>query len=106
MGHARALLGLKEGPAQVRLAETVAATGLSVRQTEARVRAARQGQKGGRKTTQDPDTVAAQERLSRSIGAPVKIHGRERGRIEIRFASLEELDRIYEQLLGRTGGTT
>jgi ParB family chromosome partitioning protein len=103
MGHARALLGLKGAAAQSRLAEEIAAKGLSVRQTEARVRQARSSG-GGATRTEDPDTVAAQDRLSRALGAPVKIRGKEKGRIEIRFASLDELDRLYEQLLGSTGG--
>ena len=105
MGHARALLGLKAPAAQIRLAEAIATEGLSVRQTEARVRAARrEASKPGTTKAQDPDTVAAQERLTRALGAPVKIHGKEKGRIEVRFSSLDELDRIYEQLLGSTGG--
>ncbi|MGD8328052.1 MAG: ParB/RepB/Spo0J family partition protein [Acidobacteriota bacterium] len=103
MGHARALLGLSGAAAQSRLAEEVAAKGLSVRQTESRVRRARTS-KSGTTRAQDPDTVAAQDRLARALGAPVKIHGKEKGRIEIRFTSLEELDRLYEQLLGSTGG--
>lgn len=105
MGHARALLGLNAPAAQIRLAETIAAQGLSVRQTEGRVRAARTEASGpGTRGAPDPDTVAAQERLTRALGAPVRIHGKEKGRIEIRFSSLEELDRLYEQLLGSTGG--
>jgi ParB family chromosome partitioning protein len=104
MGHARALLGLKDAAAQSRLAEEIVAGRLSVRQAEARVRAAQRTPKpGGGKGSVDPDTVAAQERLSRALGAPVNIRGKERGKIEIRFNSLEELDRIYEQLLGSTG---
>jgi len=103
MGHARALLGLKGAGAQTRLAEAVAREGLSVRQTEARVRRDR-ATKPGAAASADPDTVAAQDRLSRSLGAPVNIRGKEKGRIEIRFTSLEELDRLYEQLLGSTGG--
>jgi len=103
MGHARALLGLKGAGAQARLAESIAAKGLSVRQAEARVRQARSG--GAANTAaEDPDTVAAEKRLGRALGAPVKIRGKEKGRIEIRFASLEDLDRLYEQLLGTTGG--
>lgn len=104
MGHARAILGLDNHAAQTRLAEAVAADGLSVRQTESRVRAARRTPERAGKAAGDPDTVAAEERLSRAIGAPVKIRGREKGRIEIRFTSLEELDRLYEQLLRSTGG--
>ncbi|MCH7825819.1 MAG: ParB/RepB/Spo0J family partition protein [Acidobacteria bacterium] len=105
MGHARALLGLKAPAAQIRMAETIAVQGLSVRQTEGRVRAARRrASKPGTTGVQDPDTVAAQERLSRALGAPVKIRGKEKGRIEVRFSSLEELDRLYEQLLSSAGG--
>ncbi|MDP6686698.1 MAG: ParB/RepB/Spo0J family partition protein [Acidobacteriota bacterium] len=106
MGHARALLGLKTPGAQIRLAETVVLHGLSVRQTEARVRAMRQeASKPGANVQQDPDTLVAQKRLERALGAPVKIHGKEKGRIEVRFSSLEELERLYEQLLSSTGGS-
>ena len=106
MGHARALLGLKAPGAQIRLAETVVLHGLSVRQTEARVRAARQeASKPGAKVQQDPDTLVAQRRLEQVLGTPVKIHGKEKGRIEVRFSSLEELERLYEQLLSSTGGS-
>ena len=106
MGHARALLGLKTPGAQIRLAETVASHGLSVRQTEARVRTVRQeDSKAGATNEQDPDTLMAQQRLARALGAPVKIHGKEKGRIEVRFSSLEELERLYEQLLSSTGGS-
>ena len=104
MGHARALLGMPDKRAQVRLGEAIATQGLSVRQAESRVRAARSQNKGAG-GAQDPDTVAAQERLSRALGTAVKIHGKVRGRIAIRFASLEELDRLYEQLLGSAGGS-
>jgi ParB family chromosome partitioning protein len=103
MGHARALLGLEGNAEQTRLAELVAAKGLSVRQTESRVRSSR-STKSGTPAAEDPDTVAAEERLSRALGAPVKIRGKEKGRLEIRFASLDELDRLYEQLLASTGG--
>ena len=105
MGHARALLGLKDRGAQVRLAEAIGAGGLSVRQTESRVRRERQAKKGAGPQAVDPDTVAAQDRLSCSLGAPVKIRGKEKGRIEIRFTSLDELNRLYEQLLSSTGGS-
>jgi len=106
MGHARALLGLKERGAQIRLAEIVAAKGLSVRQAEARVRSEQRAKKDGGSAVDNADTVAAQDRLSRALGAPVQIRGKEKGRIEIRFASLDELDRLYEQLLGSTGEKT
>lgn len=105
MGHARALLGLDNAAQQERLAAEIVASGLSVRRTEARVRSTRlETKKAGAKASHDPDTVAAQKQLARALGTSVKIHGKERGRIEIRFASLEELDRLYGLLMGRRGG--
>jgi hypothetical protein len=70
-----------------------------VRQTESKVRAEGRGQaaKGG-KEKRDPDTIAAEEKMARALGTPVRIRGRERGRIEIRFATLNELERLYELL--------
>lgn len=100
MGHARALLGLEDAAAQTQLAETAVAGGWSVRQTEAKVRAERSGRTTpGAKKEKDPDTLAAEEKMTRALGTPVRILGGERGRIEIRFASMEELDRLYELLI-------
>ena len=106
MGHARALLAAPDAAAQVRLAQEAIAKGWSVRQVEARARAvarpaARQRGRGGRR---DPDVAAAEERLALALGTRVSIEGTERGRIVIRFASLEELNRIYELLLERGRG--
>jgi len=100
MGHARALLGLDDAAAQIRLANAAVSGGWSVRQTEAKVRAERRGRAAaGGKKEKDPDTAAAEERMTRALGTAVRILGRERGRIEIRFASLEELERLYELLI-------
>ena len=99
MGHARAILAVDEPGAQRRLAEEVAALGLSVRQTEARAKRM-QGKSGKirHKKGKDPDVAAAESRLSRALGAPVTIHGNDKGRLEIRFSSLDELNRLYDLL--------
>lgn len=99
MGHARALLGVEDAGALRRLAEEVVARGLSVRQTEARAKTA-MGRSGKirNKTTKDPDVAAAESRLSRALGAPVAIRGKDKGRLEIRFSSLDELNRLYDLL--------
>jgi ParB family chromosome partitioning protein len=104
MGHARALLALDDTGAQIRLALEAVAKGLNVRQVEARVRShsARPG-KGGGRSRRDPDIEAAERKLSRAVGAPVTIRGKERGRLEIRFGSLDELNRLYEALLELNG---
>ena len=99
MGHARALLGLSSAAAQRRVAEEAVARGLSVRQTEARVRAEnRPHTERPDVPARDPDVAAAEQRLANALGTPVAIRGRERGKVEITFTSLEELNRIYDLL--------
>jgi ParB family chromosome partitioning protein len=99
MGHARALLGLSSASAQRRVAEQVVIRDLSVRQTESRVRAENSPRKERvGTTTSDPDVVAAEHRLTKTLGTPVAIRGRERGKVEITFTSLEELNRIFDLL--------
>ena len=103
MGHARALLGLTDGAAQRRAAREVVGRGLSVRETEGLVK-----QLGRPPASQPPagtpppidvNTQAAQDRLRTALGTRVRIvrTGR-RGRIEIDFASEDELQRLFEYL--------
>jgi ParB family chromosome partitioning protein len=105
MGHARALLGLADEAGQRQLARDVIARNLSVRETESLVKkgAADAGTpestalKSG--PAQDVHTRAAEEKLRLVFGTRVRIVRRgERGRIEIEFASEDELIRIFEQL--------
>lgn len=99
MGHARALLGLSSAAAQRRVAEQVVMRDLNVRQTESRVRAENNPRKDrAGTTTSDPDVVAAEQRLTKTLGTRVAIRGKERGKVEITFTSLEELNRIYDLL--------
>jgi ParB family chromosome partitioning protein len=99
MGHARALLAVEDVAALRRLAEEVVAQGLSVRQTEARVKGSmgRSGKKT-EKRAKDADVAAAEGRLSQALGTRVSIHGKDKGKLEIRFASLDELNRLYDLL--------
>ena len=108
MGHARALLGLREPSAQRRAAREVVARGLSVRETEGLVKQL------GRPTVPRPSglappvdvhTKAAQDRLRVALGTRVRIvrHG-QKGRIEIDFASQSELQRLFEHLTGSETG--
>jgi ParB family chromosome partitioning protein len=105
MGHARALLALPTEADQRRLAREVLARTLSVRETESMVKRIAEG--GGEApaarppTPVDVHTRAAEERLRVALGARVRIVRRgSRGRIEVAFASEDELIRIYEQLTG------
>jgi len=99
MGHARALLALPR-ERQPEAAHRVVTRGLSVRQTEQMVKRLLAPRKAKDTTTLDPDVRRLQERLSERLGAPVRIvtQGKNKGRLEIRYSSLEELDGILERI--------
>jgi ParB family transcriptional regulator, chromosome partitioning protein len=101
MGHARALLGLPDQAAQLRVSRDVLTKSLSVRETEALVRKAMQPAVAKTAPEKDVHTRAAEERLHFVLGARVRIvRKRDAGRIEIDFGSEEELQRIFEALTG------
>jgi ParB family chromosome partitioning protein len=98
-GHARALASLASADDQERLAEEILRRGLSVRQTEKRVASMGSADRLRRERRRDPFTRDAEEKLSRRLRARVHIVRRRRGgRIEIGFASEEELIGLYERL--------
>jgi ParB family chromosome partitioning protein len=106
MGHARALVALASQPDLVRAAREVLARHLSVRDTEALVK--KMTATGGQPVEPpspkpvDVHTRAAEDRLKLLLGTRVRIVRQgARGRIEIDFASEDELIRIYEQLTER-----
>ena len=100
MGHARALLSLPDGAAQRRAARDVVARGLSVRDTELLVKKLGEPAAPAKAPkVNDANTRAAEERLRFVLGTPVRIVRKGKGgRIEVEFASEEELNRIYEQI--------
>jgi len=101
MGHARALLGLPDEAAQLRVSRDVLAKSLSVRETEAIIRKVTQPPAAKAEPDKDVHTRAAEERLHFVLGARVRIvRKRAGGRIEIDFGSEEELQRLFEMLTG------
>ncbi|MDQ3211348.1 MAG: ParB/RepB/Spo0J family partition protein [Acidobacteriota bacterium] len=99
MGHARALLGLPDEGAQLRVGREVVAKSLSVRETEAIVKKASQATPTRPPVDKDVHTRAAEERLRFVLGTRVRISRRQKGgSIEIDFASEDELNRLYELL--------
>jgi len=107
MGHARAILALDSAEEQIQMAEKASAQGLSVRQVEALVQEATSGDpkhagKGKREKAQDPNVAAAVSELERALGTRVKIVelSEQRGRIEIEYYSQEELDRLFQHMVG------
>jgi ParB family chromosome partitioning protein len=105
MGHARALLSLANEAEQRRIARDVIARNLSVRETESVVRKISEGAPEAKTTPTKPvdvHTRAAEDRLKLLFGTRVRIVRRgSRGRIEIDFASEDELIRIFEQITER-----
>ena len=96
-GHAKVLLALTGGD-QVRAARQVTQRGLSVRQTEALVRALIADQPAV--TPTDPNISRLEADLSNQFGAQVKIrhHENGRGRLEIHSTTLDELDGVLKKL--------
>ena len=101
MGHARALLAL-EGADQVKAAHQVSAKGLSVRETEKLVKRIINGFEHTEKkpATENPDVLNLQGKLSETLGAKVKISHKNsgKGKLEIQYNSLDELDGILAHI--------
>lgn len=109
-GHARALMQITAEQTQNELLKAVVAQNLSVRQTEELVRRtnAKDNENGGnshssraKRPASSPDTHAIEEELRRALGTKVELfRSRNGGKIIIEFYSDEELDTIYEKLIG------
>ncbi|HHY37723.1 MAG TPA: ParB/RepB/Spo0J family partition protein [Clostridia bacterium] len=109
-GHARALLGVEDRGRQVVLAKKVVEDGLNVRQVErlvAREMSRGDGKKeGGKKgfdgRERDPAFEDVERQLREYLGCPVRISGgRQKGKIELNYYGLEDLERIVGVILGR-----
>lgn len=100
MGHGRALLGLDDDTRITRLAVSAVKRGMSVRHLEESVR--QLNSRGKRPPARgsggcSPETRELQESLQRILRTKVRIReGRGRGKIEITYHSLDELDRILK----------
>ena len=100
-GHGRALLAM---PPEVRdkMARRILKEGLSVRQAEKL--ASSEKQDSATKITKpvvvDPNTLAAEERLTHALATRVKIRRKgEGGTVEIAFHNEEELERLFEAIV-------
>ena len=105
MGHARALLALQEEEQQREVAQRIVDKGMSVRQVEQLVRQMLEPQPQPKEPEPpDPNVAAAVEEMERVLGARVRLvaRGAKKGRIEIDYNSQDELERIYELLVGET----
>jgi ParB family chromosome partitioning protein len=102
MGHARALLAIDSAKRQELLAERVVKNNLNVRQTEMLAAATSARPSAKKEKPKDVFTRDAEEKLTRSLRTKVDIDRRRRGGvIHIRFASEDDLIRIFDELTGR-----
>jgi ParB family chromosome partitioning protein len=100
-GHARALLGLDDSDAQDQLALRIVAEGLSVRATEELVSLAiadgpaKKAAPSRRAKVHAPALTDLADRLSDRFDTRVKVDiGRNKGKITIEFATVDDLERI------------
>lgn len=108
-GHARALLGLPNERAIGQLANEIVAHGLSVRNTERRVR---EGLPGSRKVSprgeatdrRSAEVRRIEEELRRHLQTDVDVAlaGKDKGSLRIAFYSADDLERLLDLMLGRT----
>ena len=111
MGHARALLSIESVELQRTLAMEISEKNLSVREIE-RIVKSRQGLQrreneadgvAQEKDDERANVEAAESKLSKRLGAQVKIKFQKvGGLVEIRFASRDDLSRLFDILIQNT----
>ena len=97
-GHARALISLESQSAQEHGLKVVLGRRLSVRQTENWVRTYKPRRVPARGESADMRALAAD--IESKLGLPVRFRGTaKRGRLELRYSSREELERVCAKLV-------
>lgn len=104
-GHARALLTVEDEAYAVNVARKAAAEGWSVRQVEdaARIRSGDEEPKRPRRLppVRPAAIIELESRLAEHLETNVKIdYGQSGGKMVVRFASLDDLERIYRKFYG------
>ncbi|HEX8559197.1 MAG TPA: ParB/RepB/Spo0J family partition protein [Pyrinomonadaceae bacterium] len=106
MGHARALLGVDDAEIQRKLAKEIIDKGLSVRQTERTIKRIVEGADVAAVSAAkaDPNFKSAEDKLRRKLSSKVQIVVNQKnsgGRIEIEFFDVNDLNRVYEIIMGK-----
>ena len=103
-GHARALLALEDKEKQFFMAQKICSEQMSVRETESQVRKLLEPEKEKKKEKPENNPsvdlayAQAEEKLKGIMGTRVKIRRKDqdKGKIEIEYYSVEELERLLE----------
>lgn len=106
-GHARALLMTEDPLIQRRVAKSIVAMSLSVRETERMVK--KDGKGGSQnvgskrvKVARDANLISAETKLRRTLGTNVTILPSKAGaggKIEIEYYSMDDLNRVYQTII-------
>ncbi|MBU1086855.1 MAG: ParB/RepB/Spo0J family partition protein [Candidatus Omnitrophica bacterium] len=100
MGHAKAILSLSEIARQLELLSLILKKGLSVREAE-QFCAMKKIVKGKVSVNKDEHVVNLEEELRQIFGTKVNLfHGKKRGKIQIEYYSLDDLDRVLKLIRG------
>src|SRR3990172_2986072 len=107
-GQARALLGLESEALMLAAAREVITKGLSTRETERLVARLKSGRKRRKRETSlsDSNLRSLVEQMQRSLGTKVRLlhrAGSGRGKVEIEYYSLADLERIIQMITGGRG---
>lgn len=108
MGHARALLGVDDADIQRRVARNIIEQSLSVRETERAIKRIIAGANPAIATIppqkrDDANMRAAETKLRRRFGTQVRVMPSQSGpggKIEVEYYNDNDLDRIYQMLIG------
>ncbi|WP_026116036.1 ParB/RepB/Spo0J family partition protein [Nocardiopsis kunsanensis] len=110
-GHARALLAVEDPDLQDRLAERVNSEGMSVRSLEETITLQKKGhgvddreraRRSAGRPIPPPQAEEWATRLSDRFDTTVKVDfGKKKGKLVVEFATMEDLERIIEQMGGR-----
>ena len=99
LGHAKAILAIEGKSNQIEAARKILKKGLSVRDAESLSKKMPSSSKP--KAVKDPQIASLEEKLIRGLGTKVRIMNQgKKGKIEIEYYSLEELERLLDILLG------
>jgi ParB family chromosome partitioning protein len=99
-GHAKVILGLTSSNDQIKIARTVVARNLSVRETEKLLHLSILARKRARQEPHRSPWSDIEERLQKRLGTKVTIlKGRRGGKVIIHYYSPPELDGILETIL-------
>ncbi len=106
-GHARTLLSIEDLDLQIYVAKKIVEQNLSVRDTEKLVKTILKPDKKDKKekkTEKNAVYIDLEKKMAGKIGSKVIINEKEagKGKLEIEYYSIDELDRIYELLMSVT----